>query len=267
MNIYNDQHFISFGNDMYEYSKNRIKREAIKINTFKTITLYSPEDYDNIFKNKFENILNKEKGGGFWLWKVYFIKKRLEEIKDNDFLIYCDCGCTINPNNLAKERYYQYLDMLNDSKYGIISFKLKKNLEDNECLEKYWSIKEIFEYFNLSLESNIANSHQYVGGILIMQKKPHLTNIINQIFELLDYDQNLITDYYNDKDQYPFFCDARHDQSIWSIVRKIFGSIVIELDETYYNSVIENNGKQDWTNPLCLKYPFWATRLSDKNEM
>ena len=37
-------------------------------------------------------------------------------------------------------------------------------------IEKIWTIKEIFDYFNIDINSNISNTGQYVGGILIMKK-------------------------------------------------------------------------------------------------
>ena len=44
--------------------------------------------------------------------------------------------------------------------------------------EKVWTTKEIFEYFEIDvdndLENNIANSGQYLGGVLILKKNEHL---------------------------------------------------------------------------------------------
>lgn len=252
-----DQYFISFGDNNYSNSKNRIKREAEGLNVFKEINIYGPEDYDENFRSKFSYVLNQRKGAGYWIWKFYFIKKKLEQLKDGEFLIYCDSGCTVNRYGI--DRYYEYLNMLNNSEYGIISFKLMNNENDFGCLEKIWSIKEIFNYFNISLDSEIANSVQYVGGILIMQKKPHLIKILDEYSKLLDYDQKLITDYYNNNNQISIFNAARHDQSIWSIIRKINGSVVINLDETIYYSLESNT--LDWNNTKKFAYPFWATRI------
>ena len=78
-----------------------------------------------------------------------------------------------------------------------------------------------------------------------MKKNKHLINIFEKCMELLNNNNLLITDYYN-KNQVKDFKDNRHDQSITSVIRKIFGSIVLS-HETWH----ENEHKNE--------YPFWDT--------
>ncbi len=61
----------------------------------------------------------------------------------------------------------------------------------------------------------------------------------------------LFTDYYNRNKQHNKFISHRHDQSILSIISKIYGSDVIHGDESWMVPF----GKGE-----SLKYPFWATR-------
>ena len=63
--------------------------------------------------------------------------------------------------------------------------------------------------------------------------------------------------------QHYFFKENRHDQSIWSMLRKKYGSIVIDTDETNEFTQIhhENHTTYDWNTEEKFKYPFWATRL------
>ena len=135
--------------------------------------------------------------------------------------------------------------MLNNSEYGIISFRMIHK-------EINWTTSDIFKYFNIDLESDIAKSGQSLGGILIMQKKPHLIKIIEEAYKVLEYDSKLFTNEYgcndNKKTQHIGFKDTRHDQSILSIIRKIHGSIVLE-DETLSHL------------PDSKKWPIWAKRL------
>ena len=157
-------------------------------------------------------------------------------MNENDYLIYCDAGCTINSVG-GEIRFYEYINMLKESKFGIISFK-----DGNG--EKMYTIKQIFDYFSLEENSEIVNTGQLAATVLIMKKNKHLQNILKICNELLDNNNLLITDNYNNKEQYKLFKDNRHDQSILSIVRKIHGSIEI-TNETY---------------PFKNNFPFWATR-------
>jgi len=235
-----DLHLITFGDQLYERSKKRIKKEAEFSNFFKTIKDYSPQDLTGNFKEKFNDILSRSRGAGYWIWKVDIIRQRLKELEDNQFLIYLDAGCKINLK--GHQKLNQYLEKLDNSPYGILSFQMGH-------IEKKWTTKEIFKFFNFDLESPEANSGQYVGGILIMQKNKHLEEYLRLMEKVLEENPLLFTDEYNNN-QGDFFSDNRHDQSVSSVIRKKIGSVVIEEDETYF----ENFNKQG------LRYPFWATR-------
>jgi hypothetical protein len=234
-------HFITYGDDNFTNSKKRIYSEALNCGWFDTITIYGPQDLDSDFKEQFKDILKFERGGGYWIWKGYIIKKKLSEINDGDILVYADCGCTVNKN--GKKRFYEYIEMLNKSNVGIISFKMSHP-------EKYYTTKEIFEYFNVSPESDIANSGQIVGGIRIMKKVPKLVNMIDTELQTYKEKPLLVTDYYN-SEQEEYFKDNRHEQSIFSVIRKLNNPILLH-DETY--------GK-NFKNIKMLRYPFLATRI------
>lgn len=212
-------HFISYGDDNFIESKKRIKKEAENFGEFDTIKIYGPDKLTNEFKLKFKNILKEKKGGGYWIWKFDIIRQRLNEIDENDFLIYLDAGCKFF--NGGKVRFKEYLEMLNKSIYDIISFRIKK-------LEKFITVKEIFNYFNIPITSKICNTGQIIGGVLVMKKRKHIDIILNETIRAIESDNNLVTDFYSDKEQYQFFRYNRHDQSLFSVIRKKFGSIIIK---------------------------------------
>ena len=242
-------HMISYGNEKFKNSKKRIFNEGINSKFFYSIEVLGPENLDIEFKSKFNNILTLERGGGYWLWKLNIIEQKLKKINDNDYLIYIDSGCTINEKGI--NRLNDYINLLENSEFGIISFQLTH-------LEKIWTIKEFFNYFNINNDSNILNSGQYMATILIMKKNNHLRKILDTWSKLMHDNPLLITDYYNYNNQEEYFKDNRHDQSVLSIIRKIEGSIILD-DETYFGNFI-----QSYINhPNALKYPFRATRITN----
>ncbi len=115
--------------------------------------------------------------------------------------------------------------------------------------EKVWTTTEIFNYFNISTNSQITNSGQFHSTILIMKKNNNLINIIKNYYKILYTNPLLFTDYYNNNQQ-NYFIDNRHDQSVFSILRKLYGSIILN-DETWF---------QPFGNISSLAYPFWGTR-------
>ena len=143
--------------------------------------------------------------------------------------------------------------MLDQSEYGILSFQMSGNKGPGSLeVEKKWTIREIFDYFSISPNSDIGDSGQYLGGVFIMQKNEHLEKYMTMFMEAIVYDPLMCTDDYNKKNQIDVFKDNRHEQSISSVLRKKIGSVVIDGDES-------------WVPPfgggISLMYPFWATRM------
>jgi hypothetical protein len=168
------------------------------------------------------------------VWKSYLIKKTLDQMKDNDILIYCDAGCQINSN--GKKRLNEYIDMLHTSNYGLISFQL-------EFKEIQYTKQIIFD----KLDAN-ENKHllQCLASIIIIKKNIHSMNIINQWCELCqNYD--LINDCTNNESFE--FIENRHDQSVLSVLLNKYESIKL-LDETYF---------RNWEDGS--RYPFLARRM------
>jgi hypothetical protein len=60
-------HFISYSNHKYARSLTILSNESKTFGWFNTITTYGPNDLDNDFKNNFKNILNQDRGGGYWI--------------------------------------------------------------------------------------------------------------------------------------------------------------------------------------------------------
>ena len=214
-------HLITYGDDKYANSKKRLCEEANRVGWFDTKTLYGPESLDLDFQNKFKDILVRPRGGGYWIWKPYIINKHLGRIKDNDILIYLDAGCSINPNGI--DRFKEYIEMLNNSDHGCISFQLGTN-------ENLWTNKEIFDYLNVDINGDIANSSQIMATIIILKKNTNSINIVDLWLKTLHINPLLFTDDYNNNPCNKGgreYIETRHDQSIFSIIRKLYGTILL----------------------------------------
>lgn len=243
-------HFITYANEVFELAKERLLKEAREFGEFATIKGYGPADLPQIFREKYKEILNQSRGGGYWIWRPLIIYDTLKNMNENDYLIYLDAGCKLNIH--GKTRFHQYIDLLNKSDYGILSFQMSGNTGPGTLeIEKKWTIKEIFEHFNVDINSDIANSGQYWGGGLVMKKNEHLYNFMKVFLSTILTKPLLCTDVYNNNNQISEFRENRHEQSITSILRKQMGSVVIDGDESWMPPFGEGES---------LKYPFWATR-------
>ena len=237
-------HLITYGDKNYTKTKHRLVEEAKRTQWFSTITAYDQNDIDNDYKKEFKEVLNQPRGSGYWIWKSYFILKRLKEIDEDDILIYLDAGCTIH--RMAHKRFYEYIGML-DTKC-MIAFQMHH-------VEKHYTTKEIFEYFNVLEKEDITETGQCVGGIRIMKNNQETRSIMQLEYNTYKANKLLATDYYNNK-QEPYFIDNRHDQSIFSVITKLNNNVMVLGDET---NVHDTKTKQN--------FPFFASRIKDKKSI
>ena len=66
-------------------------------------------------------------------------------------------------------------------------------------IEKAWTTKRLFDYFEIDTDSEIANTPQLMGGHLLFKNNDHTKSYVELYMDCLEYDQKLITDYYNSK--------------------------------------------------------------------
>ena len=235
------RYFITFGGPTTNYHRavDRICREAYHSRMFDIIIGITDSNLkqDIPFWETHGTFLESNKrGSGYWLWKPYIIMRQLEQMKENDILVYADAGCAINANDESKRRMGEYIDMVNDSEYGILSFQMG-------YAENTYTKADILEHLNYT-----ENTGQLVGTTFVLRKCKHVIDMTK-----LWYDTCCTYDLINDTpSKIPNaigFIDTRHDQSIWSVIRKKYGSITLP-DETYFN-----NWQRDG-----YKSPIWAVR-------
>jgi len=179
------------------------------------------------------------RGGGYWIWKPYFVKKVMDAIADDDILIYCDAGCILN--HQGKDRFDECVRYCRLQKQEpLISCYFKRN--SNILNEKLLSISILM--IRLYIQARYT--------LLCYKKKcPHTVFLVNEWYHTAVNRPDLFSDEIT-LEQHPNFLDHRHYPSIFSLIRKKYGANII-LDETgYFNS------------DLWFKYPLWARRLKDE---
>jgi hypothetical protein len=217
--------FLTFGNEKYYNSLERIKNEALLFNIFDTILIYNDIDLKNFFPDFWEThqnfILNNPRGYGYWLWKSYLVLKTLEKMNENDILIYADAGCTLNKYGI--DRLNQYIDIVKNSNYGILSFVLP-------FLEKTYTKMDLFSHMSLINDEHL-NSKHLMATIFILKKCSHTEFLINEWYKISSI-YNLLNDSPSIINNDITFIEHRHDQSIFSLIRKKYGTELIP-DETW----------------------------------
>ena len=218
----NSTFFISYGDNNYIQSRKRIQLEATNMG-FDNVSVYSPQDISESFRAQTMPFISLPSGGGYWLWKSFLLKQTFDKMKLDDICVYADAGCHINIH--GKQRLQEYYDMVNSDESGILSFYL-------DHIEEVWTTEKLFEYFNIpNADIKIRKSSQYMAGIKIIKKCKSTIDLINRYYDIAVTQPDLFSDTHNSYKPNSVFRDHRHDQSVFSILRKQYGSVVI-WDET-----------------------------------
>ncbi|MFI0434493.1 MAG: hypothetical protein ACH350_02040 [Parachlamydiaceae bacterium] len=234
--------FISFGGPTEGYHNlvKKIAQETQKLGFFTHIMGFTDLDLkrDPHFWERHGSFIEKNRRGyGYWLWKPYLIHLVLNRLNEDDILVYADAGSTVNLAGL--ERMEEYVNLLKNSEYGVISYQF------NRWPEQCWNKKILLNYMGAYNES--LHSGQCVATIIIIKKNAHSTHLINQWYEIASIHELL--DDSKTSDESKKFIEHRHDQSIYSLLVKKYGSIKIHED------IYDRKGK-DWNH-----IPFQGTQI------
>lgn len=212
--------FITYGDENYNLARRRIIFQAQSLPCHYYLA-YTLKDMDEKWLAKNKNfIANNRRGGGYWIWKSQAVWQTMERMADNDILIYADSGCHILADENKKQRFQDYLKMVNDSTTGSLAFTSPHN---ELSYTKMDTIKAILPDMN--------DKRQYIATTFFLRKCEHTMKMVKEWVELCQ-NYHLVDDSLSKTKNDKSFVDHRHDQSIWSLIRKKYGTEVLD-DETY----------------------------------
>lgn len=219
-------HFLTFADARYSQSLERIRKEAMAMGVFESITCMDESQLDPQYWQQHHAFCRSTRGFGYWIWKSQATLQMLARLPENDLLFYCDAGCILNADGLP--RFKEYMDMTYQHASGVLGFEL-------QFFEAHWTKGDTLHALDYT-KPNEVFTKQLVGGIYFIRNNPTTRSLVKQWRDAcISCNYHLVDDtpgihHPND----PGFRENRHDQSIWSILRKKHGALIIP-DETYWH--------------------------------
>lgn len=240
-------HLLTFGaGPEYGGSLAKIHEEAQSVPLFDEIHVWNEGNVrDSIFWDKHKEFISANpRGWGYWIWKSFVTLKLLTQIGDNDIIVYMDAGCQLNINDRSLSRLQNYVDIVSNSPYGILSFSLRYFTDSRFTKMDVAQTLDATEFMD---------SKQLVGGVYVVRKCDHVLSLFNEFYDICSsQNYHLIDDSPSVATNAPDFQEHRHDQSVFSLLRKKRGTEIIE-DETFWGPPFF-----DWKQGHI--YPIWARR-------
>lgn len=222
--------FLTFADYKYRESLYRLKNQVSQSKYITDIYIFTEKDLGKDFRRNFHPWLYR-RGYGYWKWKSYLVQKVLDNIDEGDILIYSDAGCVFNKS--ADDRLLYYIDKVRTSKSGLLVFA--QNL-----IEKDWTKSDCFDYFGVIKEKKITDTPQTLGGIFFICKNDISQKIVEKWVTVTMDHYDLITDKRSQIPNFDSFVEHRHDQSILSILAKIYKAETIpssEMDKNNFDMI------------------------------
>ncbi|WP_180380878.1 hypothetical protein [Campylobacter lanienae] len=205
------------------------------------------------------------RGFGYWCWKPKVILMTLEQMNDNDILLFVDIGCEFNYSKANDMT--QMLKQVDKNEFmGVLHNALNKNYQKGDTLK----------HFGLTNDENFLNSKQVLGGLLFMKKNKKTLSIINEWMDIFYNNFNFVDDtpslYENHKD----FIRNLHDQSVLNAIMYKYQCVNFPIEYYFdrYNKPIlcrrnliylSNNVKDtEYFNSLFTTYPKSETQPGAK---
>lgn len=189
--------FISYGDEIYRDSRDRIKKMAEDTGVFDEIRIYTPDDLPDEVKN--HELMQYSRGGGYWFWKPYIILKTLQEMAgEDDIVVYSDAGSEVFGDPL----WYKYFDMLKE--HGAILFKFWG-------LMKHWTRRNLLDHYKDTC-NRLGEMRQCHGALSLWTRKA--LPVVQEWYDIMrDHPEYVIDATELDKED-KVFQENRHDQSV-----------------------------------------------------
>ena len=243
-------HFLTFGaGPDFQHSLSKIKTEAHTIPLFNHVHAWGEQKLtkdESFWGNHGEFISRNKRGWGYWIWKPYVVLQVLENINEDDIIVYADCGCQLNNTPNALNRLAEYIEIARTSPHGILSFVGKHP----DLVESRFTKMDTALAMH-SASDNFLDTKQLIATTFVVRKCVASMNLFRSYYDTCCANKyHLINDAPSVVENRPNFIEHRHDQSIFSLLRKKTGTDTI-IDETYWAPDWEKRGSD---------FPIWARR-------
>ena len=200
--------YLNYANINFYKHQRFALRAAKLIGNFDTVIGLSPKDIDEEFHKRFREILEQKKGGGYWLWKPYIIKKTLSQLSYGDYLFYSDAGA------FFLKKVDSLIIELDKQNQDIMGFELP-------LIEDQWTKRELF--INMKCEGNkYSSSNQILASFILIKKTISSEQFFNKFLKYACVEKNITDSHSCSVKQLDCFIEHRHDQSIFSLLYKKF---------------------------------------------
>ncbi len=255
--------FVTFASSSWHKARSRIVRQAQKLGVFDAVYGYDEADLVASFRERYrDKLVNGSRGFGYWCWKPQVILQALDEMSEGDILQYTDAGCHLN--SAGKARLDEYFEIAARTASGVLAFQATTPtypLPDLPCepldlIENRWVKGDLLDHLGVRQDSSIVQTPTIGATVILIRNCDASRRLIQKWAAVVDEDFHLIDDTPSISPNFPEFVEHRHDQSIFSLLCKMYGVETLSAYEYWFPG--RDGVTPDWG--VLKKYPIHARR-------
>ncbi|MGO1120930.1 hypothetical protein ACTL6U_19675 [Rhodovibrionaceae bacterium A322] len=237
-----ETHLVSFADGWFKSRKAGFEESARKSGFFDSCQVYDGSSLPEEFKSAHNDFMRSKRGFGYWIWKPVVILEKLKEANPDDCVVYLDAGSSLNPN--GRRRFQEYLEIVRCSPFKMLSFALVHT-------EAHWTKQNCASRIGVDRASPHMKTSQLAANLVVLQKTKSNIELLEEWREVAVADgYRYSNDTPSDEKNHPDFQEHRHDQSIFSLLRKLRGT-----------EITHHEAQQDGRyHEMKQKIPVWLTR-------
>lgn len=204
---------VNYADAHFQNAQRYCTKMAYRKGNFDEVWEYRPDSIEVIVSQNVKLVTEKEKerAGKYGLWRPLVISDALSKLAEGDILFYCDSGAFFNKSVDV------FIEILKKEKLYLMCF-------DIPTVEKQWTKRDVFIYFDADAEC-ITDTNQRMSGMFLVKKCRKSCRFFEEFKNAVLNMPSLFTDAENllGKPNYDVFIESRHNQSVFSILTKVYG--------------------------------------------
>jgi FkbM family methyltransferase len=222
-------HLVSLCSCAFELRRLAFAAEARGSGLFDSVQVAALDDVDATFREQHAAILARERGCGYWIWKAKatLAAVAFPHVRPGDVLAYVDCGCTFNAH--ARPVFEAWVAGTLAAPSGLLGLQMNH-------LERDWTKADLLHHLGAENDAAVTHTGQLLGGIWLLRVQPSTVALLHRWLEVKTAEAyRFLDDTPSRLPNAPTFQEHRHDQSVWSVLRKQVGAVMVP-DITYRNA-------------------------------
>ena len=222
-------HLASFCGCSFESRRASFLSEARASGLFHSVRVSTPSDLDPQFSARHAEMLARPRGCGYYLWKPAAALAALSHdgVRTGDVLVYVDAGCSFNGTSAAD--FDQLVQLALSHPSGLVGLQMDDHLEHD------WTKADVFHATGAQHMRHVTHTGQLLGGVWLLRVSTENVALLQRWQDMMSAERYRLLDDSPSEQPNPLsFQEHRHDQSLWSVLRKIAGAAAVP-DTSYGN--------------------------------